>query len=217
MTAPQKFGFDAVFDGAGDVVVHTARRKAFYSIEELDQARAEARAEGQRMSQGQAEQALAAGLDEIRRQIGLAMTALAKVAHDHKVGAAELALIAARKIAGAALDRFPEAPAQAAIEALMREIESYPRLLVRASEEAAVPIQQALEKAAEAAGFAGQVTVRTDPSLAGAAFVFEWGEGRAAFDPELAAARVAEALNAALAAEGLHGEPLTLSEEAPNG
>ena len=41
-----------------------------------------------------------------------------------------------------------------------------------------------------------------------AAFVLDWGDGRAAFDPEQAAARVAEALSTALAAEGLHAEPL---------
>ena len=46
-----------------------------------------------------------------------------------------------------------------------------------------------------------------------AAFLFDWGEGRAAFDPAAAAGRVAAALEAALAAEGLHAEvhlpPLT--------
>ena len=41
-----------------------------------------------------------------------------------------------------------------------------------------------------------------------AAFTLDWGEGRAAFDPEAAAARVAAALDEALAAEGLHAEPL---------
>jgi flagellar assembly protein FliH len=40
-----------------------------------------------------------------------------------------------------------------------------------------------------------------------AAFVFDWGDGRAAFDPVAASERVGEALAAALAAEGLHAEP----------
>jgi flagellar assembly protein FliH len=40
------------------------------------------------------------------------------------------------------------------------------------------------------------------------AFTLDFGDGSAAFDPQAAAQRVAEALHAALAAEGLHAEPL---------
>ena len=141
------------------------------------------------------------------------MTVLVEAVHDHRAGAVGLAMAAARKIADAALERFPEAPAEAALEALSREIEAHPRLLVRAPSEIADRIQVALDKTAEAAGYPGQVVVKSDPNLAGAAFIFEWGEGRAAFDPEQAAARVAAALDATLAAEGLHAEPLKLPEE----
>ena len=58
-------------------------------------------------------------------------------------------------------------------------------------------------------------------ALAAAAFVLDWGDGAAAFDPAAAAARVAEALEGALAAEGLHAEALPLpplsSTEVRNG
>ena len=57
----------------------------------------------------------------------------------------------------------------------------------------------------------GQIVARADPDLPRAAFTLDWGDGRAAFDPEAAAARVAAALDAALAAEGLHGEALPLT------
>jgi flagellar assembly protein FliH len=46
-----------------------------------------------------------------------------------------------------------------------------------------------------------------------AAFVLDWGDGKAAFDPQDAALRVAAALDAALAAEGLHAEPLLSASE----
>jgi flagellar assembly protein FliH len=45
-----------------------------------------------------------------------------------------------------------------------------------------------------------------------AAFLLDWGDGRAAFNPDDAAARVTQALEAAIAAEGLHAEPLVPSE-----
>ena len=58
---------------------------------------------------------------------------------------------------------------------------------------------------------------RADPALPLAAFVLDWGDGSAAFDPVTAAARVGEALDNALAAEGFHAESLTHPNEADHG
>jgi flagellar assembly protein FliH len=69
-------------------------------------------------------------------------------------------------------------------------------------------LQAALDKTAQAIGFPGQILVKTDPALSPAAFVLDWGDGRASFDPIEASDRVANALHTALAAEGLHAEPL---------
>ena len=92
--------------------------------------------------------------------------------------AAELALAAARKIADSALEHFPEAPVRAALEALSNEVRGHPRLLVRTPERILERVQAVLDQTAEAVGFPGQVTAVADPRLEGAAFVFEWGEGR---------------------------------------
>ena len=208
MNTVRKFDFDTVFDGEGEVLSSRAPRKAFYTPAEVDQIRQEAFVEGQRAALQQAEADQAQCLEGIRFAIEKAMPLLARAAHEHRAGAAELALAAARKIADSALDNFPEAPVKAALEALSNEVQGHPRLLVRTPERLLDRIQAVLEMTAQAVGFPGQVTAVADERLGGAAFVFEWGEGRAAFDPEQAAQRVAEALHAALAAEGLHAEPL---------
>jgi flagellar assembly protein FliH len=57
--------------------------------------------------------------------------------------------------------------------------------------------------------------VRPDGALRGAAFVLDWGDGSAAFDPQQTAVRIAQALEAALAAEGLHAEPLLPASNHP--
>jgi flagellar assembly protein FliH len=146
------------------------------------------------------------------------MTALSTLAHDHRAGSARLAMAAARRIADAALDRFPEAPALAALDALAREVEAQPRLIVRTSPARLDRLEAALTQASDAAGFAGRLVVKADPTLPPAAFLFDWGEGRAAFDPQAAAERVAIALDEALAAEGLHAEPpLMPSRDTPIG
>jgi flagellar assembly protein FliH len=206
---PQKFVFDTVFDG--DRVIPAVRPKRAYTPEEVDEIREAAFAEGQRSSVAQAEAQAAQALNQVSRDVGVALGALAEVAHMHRSESARLALAAARKIADAALDRFPEAPAVAALEALAVELQGAPRLVVRAAPQDEARMAPALERAAQMAGFAGQIVVKTDAELPRASFGFDWGDGRASFEAEAAAARVGEALEAALAAEGLHAEPVPQS------
>ncbi|HUO23751.1 MAG TPA: flagellar assembly protein FliH [Caulobacteraceae bacterium] len=204
---PRKFILDTVFEG--DAVVYSAPRpKRSYTPEEVEAIRAECFAEGQRSATARAEEAQAEALRQIALAAAGALGTLAAVAHEHRAGSARLAMAAARKIADAALDAFPQAPIDAALEALAREIEAVPRLVARVAPDRAEAVQAALAQTAAAAGYPGQIVARAEPSLSGAAFVLDWGDGSAAFDPEQAAARVAHALDQALAAEGLHAEPL---------
>jgi flagellar assembly protein FliH len=207
--ALQKFAFDTEFDAAGDVAYVAPRPKRSFTPEEVEQVRQQARAEGERAALNSLTAQQLAAVSEIARACTRALPTLANVAHQHRVGSAELALACGRAIAGAALDRFPEAPVQAALESLAREIEAAPRLIVAADPQLAEHLQGLLDEAATRAGFTGAVQVRADLALGQHAFTLDFGDGSASFDPAAAAERVTEALRAALAAEGLHGEPLT--------
>jgi flagellar assembly protein FliH len=216
MSAPQAshsrpFTFDTVFDG--ERVIAPIRPKRTFTLEEVEAIRAEAFATGERSAVAEAERAAAAAFSVASQVVREAMGALSTVAHDHRAGSAELAMQAARKIADAALELFPHAPAEAALQALAREVEAVPRLVVRCSTEDPERLERDLQRAAEAAGYPGQVVLKAEPGPASAAFVFDWGDGRAAFDPEAAASRIRAALDAALAAEGLHAEPLLPSTD----
>lgn len=204
----RKFAFDTVFDDNGGVAYAPPRAKKTFTPEEVEAAKAQAYAEGERSAVARAEQEAAQALAEVARGVQQAFETLAHVAHEHREGSAMLALACARKIADAALTHFPEAPVTAALEALAREVESQPRIFVRVSPELEERTQQALENVAAQIGFQGQIVARADGAMAPAAFTFDWGDGRAAFDPDGAAQRVAKALEAAIAAEGLHAEPL---------
>jgi flagellar assembly protein FliH len=206
--APQKFSFDTVFDAQGGVAYAAPRPKRTYSAEEVQQVRAEAYAEGERAALASiaAQQQMALAL--IAAACQQALPSLAAVAHDHRIGSANLALACARGVAGAALERFPEAPLQAALASLAQEIEAAPRLIVTAAPNLADRIQGELDTIAANLGYAGAVQVKADAGLAAHAFTLDFGDGQAAFDPEAAAARVTAALQAALVAEGLHAEPL---------
>ena len=214
MTSPhQKFNFDTVFEAGSGAVIAAPRPKRAFTVDEVEQARAEAFAEGERSAVVRAEQAAAAALAEIAQAATLALGALARLVQDHRGISAELALATGRAVAGAALERFPEAPAIAALAAMAREMETTPRLAVRTSLDLVERLQAALETTAQACGYAGQIVVRGDPALPAAAFVLDWGDGRASFDPVVAAERVAEALRNAVEAEGLHAEPILTQSE----
>jgi flagellar assembly protein FliH len=204
IAAHRPFSFDTVFDG--DQVIEPRRIKRTYTLEEVEAVRAEAYAEGQASAVARAEADAAQALREVAGAARNALGTLAGIAHEHRGASARLALAAARRIADAALDAFPQAPAEAALEVLSREIEAAPRLLVFAAPADAPRLQQALEEAAARIGFAGQIVLKPEQGRIRAAFTYDWGEGRAAFDPAAAAQRVAAALEAAIAAEGLHAE-----------
>jgi len=205
----RRFSFETEFDGQGAVTSAPPPRKRAVTSEDVEAARRAGFAEGERSTLVKAEQAQAAALREIAGAVGEALGTLATVAHAHKEGCAALSLACARAIADAALDAFPDAPAEAALRSLTTEVDAAPRLFVRTSAADPARLEAALAAIAEEAGLPGRICVRPEPGLPPAAFVFDWGDGKAAFDPQAAAARVAEALTAALAAEGLHGDPLT--------
>jgi flagellar assembly protein FliH len=209
MTIPhRKFAFDTVFDEGGEIASAPAPTKRSYTPDEVEQIRQRAYAEGERTATVQAEERIAATLAQMSAATGEALGDLSRLAHQHRTACAELALAAGRAIAGAALDAFPEAPAAAALETLAHEIDATPRLIVRAAPELVARLQASLDKTAADCGFPGQIVVKADANIPMAAFVFDWGDGRASFDPVEAGERVAAALHTALAAEGLHAEPL---------
>jgi flagellar assembly protein FliH len=214
MTSPAphiRFTFDTVFDDVGGSWTPPKVKKS-YTPEEVEALKAEAYLAGEKSVAAQAEADATQALQAIAAVCRDALGVLARVAHDHRVGSTELALAAGRKIADAALERFPEAPVTAALASLAREVEAAPRLTVKVAQGLTDRIQAALSETAQAIGFAGAIKVTDDPAMPPAAFVLEWGEGRCAFDPQAAAERIGAALETALAAEGLHAEPLIVSE-----
>jgi flagellar assembly protein FliH len=215
MTQPQHqpFVFSTEFDASGEVVSARPTRtvKRVYLAAEVEALVAQARAEAREQAMAELEGVQAMALAEIGQAVGRALPGLARVAHEHRAASADLALAAARIIAGSALEQTPQGPLHEALEALGHEIDATPRLVVRTgglSDDA----RSRIEAVCAEAGFTGQVSFRDDPGMDVAAFALEWGDGRAEYSPEDSARRVGEALAAALAAEGGHAETLTAPE-----
>ncbi|MBN8553472.1 MAG: flagellar assembly protein FlbE [Caulobacterales bacterium] len=200
--APQKFGFNTWFDDDGQVVSEAPmpRIKRAYLPAEVEVIRAEAFREGQADQQRRDESRLAEAVSQISTACAQALGGLDRLVARYQSEAATLAVATGEIIGNGALERYPQAPVAAALEAMAQELASASRLVVRVNAKDA-GVQAAVEKAAGDAGFAGRVLVRDEPDLAPAAFVLEWPDGRAEYDPAEAAERVRDALAAALSAE----------------
>lgn len=208
-----RFQFETEFGASGDVTFAPQRVKRLFPADEVEQIRAAAYAAGEQAALNSVTAQQANAITAIMTACTRALPRLAEVAHEHRVGSANLALACAKSIAGAALERFPESAAHAALEALAREIDGQPRLVVTADPALAAMLQATLETAARGLGFEGAVVVKPDAAYGAHAFTLDFGDGQAAYDPAVAADRVSEALTAALASEGLHAEPLIPGSE----
>lgn len=208
----RKFVFDTVFDEGGEIIAAPRPVKRVYTPAEVEALVAAARHEAREEALAEVANLRAQALSVVAEGVVQALPALARSAQTHREGSAELSLAAARVIAGAALDRFPQAPLNAAIEALGGELHATPRLVVRSIglDEA---VRADLEAACADAGFTGQIAFRDDPAMPVAAFTLEWSDGRAAFDPAAVADRIAETLTAALASEAGHAESLAITKD----
>lgn len=204
------FAFDTEFDASGVVVTPSAFRpvKRSYTLVEVDALIAQARIEAREQALAESANVQAMALSAIALALDAAIPALTQVAHAHREQSAELALSAARVVVASALDRFPAAPLQAALEALGQEVDASPRLVIRTGDLDAATHAR-IEQLCTDAGFSGVVAFRNEPAMPAAAFQLEWADGRASFDPAEAFARIGEALNSALAAEAGHAETLT--------
>jgi flagellar assembly protein FliH len=202
--APKKFMFDTVFQDGN--IVAAPRPRRHFTAEDLEQARAEGFAEGERSSLAVAEAALAASLSDMAAILGQALGPLSARLYEHKAASADLALVCARRIAAEALDHFPHAPVAAALETLAGELAAEPQLIVRANPDQIERLTDLLTETIARLGLTCEVRVRPEPDLPRAAFALDWGEGKAKFDPVRAEAAVAEALSTALAAAERHDD-----------
>jgi len=201
-SAPRKFDFDTWFDEDGQILSQApvARMRRAYSPAEVEAIRADAFAEGQADQRGRDESETARALGQIADACVQALGGLDQVVARYRRHAADLAMEIGGVLSSEALERFPQAPLAAALEALSEELSGTTRLVVRLNGGGG-DAQATVERAVGEAGFAGRVLVRDEPALQAAAFTIEWPDGRAEYNPTEAADRVRAALSAALSAE----------------
>ncbi len=176
-----KFMFDTTFEGIDPEAFDAAARARLprFSEEELENARAEALAQGTTMGLEQAraetERAIAKSLDKIDH----GLKALQATDQARRKEAARLALAIGRKLAAALLEREPLAEIEALVRECLSEVADEPRVVIRVDQALLEQLKGRLETVKTESGFGGEVIVLGGDVGAGSDCRVEWADGGA--------------------------------------
>jgi flagellar assembly protein FliH len=198
MTQIRKYAFDTEFTPDGAVLREAARR---LNPEEVEAERTQAYERGKLDAVAQAENRASAALEALASAASAAVTRLDAESRHMREEAVRLAMTAARKIAGAALDAYGVERAASAVEAAMDMLRHQPRLVVRVSPEAAEALKPRIEAMRDAHAYASAIFIRAEPGFKDGAVSIDWSDGMITLDPEEAAQRIEALMDAALSAQ----------------
>lgn len=108
--------------------------------------------------------------------------------------AAQVALAAARALAGAALAEKPMAEIEAAVRECLVHARLAAHLVVRVHESAVEAVEGLLKRLAQHSGYAGRLIVLGEPDIAAGDGRIEWADGGVAIDRQLLSQQVEQAV-----------------------
>lgn len=185
------FSFETEFTPDGDVVGGPKRK--FVPRDEVDQIAASARADGEAKAQAKG----IASMDRMVGHLSPVAAQLAQIADTLRREAAELALIAAHKIAGEALDKAGNEAAAKAIAETIKLLKGNPVVTVSLAPHSIPEVEQRLEQLRRQ-GRATSIAFIADPNARPGDWSVEWGEGATGFNREQVEAAIEAVIKARL-------------------
>lgn len=197
MASARKYGFDTEFGRDGEIVREPPKR---LTPEEIEAQCAAAYERGKNDALAQAERQTTAALQALADATTAVLSRLDSESRGMREEAARVAIAAASKIAGAALEGFGAERAAVAVEAAMDALRHQPRLVVKLSPDAAEVLKPRIAAMCENHAYAGAILVRAEPNLRAGEVTIDWSDGVITMSPDDAAKRINELIEAALAA-----------------
>jgi len=171
-----KFTFDTDFDDRAAEVAEARARKTL-SSEEIESLKRDAREEGRKQADILATQAVAASIGQVAAAMLAAIEAMDGEVERLRAEAADLALAAAKKLAGAALNHAPEAEIAEALNVALHQAIGEARVVVKTPAALAKAIEGRAAEIAAEQGFEGRILIAGDATLSGADCRIEWRGG----------------------------------------
>ncbi|HVZ99581.1 MAG TPA: hypothetical protein VG841_04625 [Caulobacterales bacterium] len=199
MAQIRKYAFDTEFAPDGEILRAAAAAPKRLTPEEIEAERAAAYERGKSDAVARAEQETAAALQALASAAAAILNRLDAETRAMRGEAARIAMSAARKIAGGALEAYGVARAASAVEAAMDALRHQPRLLVKLDPQSAEALRERIEALCETHAYAGAVLVRAEPNMKAGEISIDWSDGVITLDPAEAAQRIEALIDAALA------------------
>jgi len=189
------FSFETEFTPQGEVLRGPDRK--YFSREETDQMAAKARADGEAKARQTAEAKGFASVDKIVAHLAPVAAQLSGIAEQLRTEAAEMALIAARKIAGAALDKAGEESAATAIAEVVRQLKLNPVVTISVAPESINEVERRMDQLRRQ-GIGVNLAFVANPKARPGDWTVVWGEGSAGFSREGVEAAIEAIIHARL-------------------
>jgi flagellar assembly protein FliH len=191
----QPFSFETEFLATGEVVGGPGRK--YFSREETDELAAKAHADGEAKARQTAEVRGLASVDRIVAHLSPVSAQIAQIADTLRREAAELAMIAAKRIAGNALDQAGEKTAAEAIAQAVRLLKNNPTIIVTLAAESLPEVERRMEQIRRN-GQSANMTFVADPNAKPGDWRIEWAEGSVGFSREQVEAAIDTIMSARL-------------------
>ncbi len=195
-----KFSFETEFAPDGTILRDDTGWRMTFTQEEMQVERDKAYAEGQRDALVKAEQASAALLSELNEHSAQILSTLKEQANACRCQAIELVLVAARKIAGRALECFPDEQVKDTVQEILKDLRGAPRLVVTCPPGVSDKLSKELQDMAAHSAFEGELILRQSEEAASGDVRLEWAQGEVDISTEDIAARVENTVRQWLAA-----------------
>lgn len=197
--AIRRYAFETVFDTDG-AILSEGVTAPMYSAAELERVREEGFEAGRTSETVRVEAEAAAALAEIARSIALLCERTTADRRAMAEDAARLALAAARKVAGIALDAFGEDRIVAALDDAFESFVHAPRIVVRVGA-GMDGLRARLDEVAQGHGFPGTLVVRAEAGQQRGDVSIDWGEGAMTLSSEDAFLRIEDIVTTSLSVE----------------
>jgi hypothetical protein len=201
-----KYAFDTEFAADGTILRDAGGWRQNFTLEEVQIERDKAYQEGQRDALVKAEEASAVILENLSEQSARILSSLHSHNNNCRAEAMEVVIIAARKIAGQALECFPDAQVERTVQEVLKDIKGAPRLVVTCPTNISDSLEKNVQGMAEHSAFEGALVVRKSDDAQAGDISLEWAQGEVCISTEDIAERVENTVRQWLAATEAHEE-----------
>lgn len=181
MAEPKKFTFDTEFRPEGDLISNAARARTrrVFTQAEIDSMFAKARHEGMKAGTVRAQEATAQAIAQFCATVQDSMGVAQNQIDALRAEAAQLALIAARKLAHVAVEAMPMGEVEEALREAIHQAIAEPRIVLKAAPNVIALLKEKLDELAHETGYEGRIVLNAEPGMHGGDCRIEWRGGGA--------------------------------------